>query len=310
MMLARQLGRTIIFLQIEDLHFSEAWLCHMLGIVPAPRTFLHTLPSAGAWLTGSRSVTTTLAAPWGLCRPPITTMSDTFTYALPTSFVPASKRSLVLAPDVGWLQPEMAPKPTLANGIQMHREVRGDVLPGRAVIDFRPAPRLPGLRQALATTQATPPPAHIPCLLLTISETLRVPLSFPHPCLALFLEEPDTDLTGRGNVARTGAGRAAVDEAAMDEVSLVHGQALAAQRHREDKHSAAELESARLAADQARKAREAESADRELLGCERVQAEAQKEMDAAEAALEGDVDDVVATAERVAAALAAWAGSG
>lgn len=69
-------------------------------------------------------MTTTLAAPWGLCRPPITTMSDTFTYALPTSFVPASKRSLVLAPDVGWLQPEMAPKPTLANGIQMHREVR------------------------------------------------------------------------------------------------------------------------------------------------------------------------------------------
>ena len=160
MMIARQLGKTVLMVRVDDFSISEGWLQHQLGIPMRVPSLLHTLPSCNTWLRGSRKVQCCLPAPYSANRrPPVVTFTDDFEYSLPTDGSVAGNRGRAVMLDrtvLGgcWVAERDASHPTIIDCIDDRSKIREDIMRGPLVIDFRPAPELPRLQREAAAAAA------------------------------------------------------------------------------------------------------------------------------------------------------------
>lgn len=132
----------------------EDWVAHLLGIVPRTPVLTETLPSCVTWMRASRRVTTTLSAPWGDRRPPLVTFNDSFQFSVPADGSPAAQTQVVLIRDHGWVPLVKASPRYVTEGVARREQIAGEVIQGDLVIDFRPAPDLPGLESDLKQAEA------------------------------------------------------------------------------------------------------------------------------------------------------------
>ena len=106
-------------------------------------------------MRSSRTVATTFAPPYAPDRrPPVITFTDSFEYCVPSDGTLPAKTLVVLAEDgKGYVPVTDAPPRTISEGVTRREDMVGEVVQGRLVIDFRPAPDLPGLQEALEEAQ-------------------------------------------------------------------------------------------------------------------------------------------------------------
>lgn len=160
MMIARQVGKTVLMVRVEDFSISEGWLQHQLGIPTRVPRLLHSLPSCNTWLRGSRKVQGYMPAPYlNNHRPPVVTYSDNFEYSLPTDGSVAGTRGSAVVLDRtalggSWVAMRDASHPTIRDCIDDRSKIREDIVRGALVIDFRPAPELPRLQREVAAAAA------------------------------------------------------------------------------------------------------------------------------------------------------------
>ena len=160
-MIARQLGKTVLMVRVEDFTVSEPWLQHQLGISVAAPRLLHTLPSCNTWCRGSRKVSCSLPPPYSdNRRPPVVTDKDDYDYWLPSEGCPAGRQAATVVLDrqaLGgcWVPQRDASHPGVEHCVKDRSQMAMDIMRGPLVIDFRPAPELARLEaEAAAAAEA------------------------------------------------------------------------------------------------------------------------------------------------------------
>jgi len=159
-MLARQLGKTVLMVRVEDFAVSETWLQHQLGIPVAVPHLLHSLPSCNTWFRASRRVRCCLPPPYSANRrPPVVTDKDDYEYFLLSDGCPAGGRATEVVLDskaLGgcWVPQRDASRPHVNQCVQDRSQIAMDIIRGPLVIDFRPAPELAGLEAAASAAAA------------------------------------------------------------------------------------------------------------------------------------------------------------